>query len=147
MAKYVWETRLNGSSAPSVVEVLDLNAWTMSLSLASDFAVGKPPLTLWQPRNARSHPPTNRGGLWRNQTHVFSVGGHYYRALRYNESDYYVPQDSIPGFEIWAGDVKRRQWEKFEFKGVGRERLDRTVSGAAECTQEDGADEKCYYLG
>lgn len=60
-----------------------------------------------------------------------------------------MPQDSIPGFEIWAGDVKRKQWEKFEYNGVSGERLDRTVSGAAECiTEEENEDEeKCYYFG
>ncbi|TGZ76306.1 hypothetical protein EX30DRAFT_258051 [Ascodesmis nigricans] len=148
MAKYIVSARLNGSTTSQEVEVPDLNAWTMSLPLDKDFPVNEPPLQLWHPRNSLTHPPANRGGLWSNGTHIFSVGGHYYNASRYMDSYYAVPQDSIPPFEIWAGDVQRRQWAKVDHVATPGERLDRTVSGAAMCVVKEGKDvNKCYYLG
>jgi len=126
--------------------VPDFNGETLELDLSKDFDIDYPPLTVVA-RRGPSVPPVNRGGIWINGEDVLVQGGHFYeKGPYYNTSSYYIIDDSIPNYAIWklskAGKEWAAEWVPETYQLKKHSFVERTVSGAATCTNE-----KCYWFG
>ncbi|KAF8246020.1 hypothetical protein K440DRAFT_375705 [Wilcoxina mikolae CBS 423.85] len=124
--------------------VLDFNFETLSLDLTQDFDVNDLGNTLnvltERPAN---NPPTNRGGMWTDGVNVWVQGGHFYaKTPYYNTSRWFVKTEDIPPYGIWKFS-KQNGWEQEKgYKVQDGSVVERTVSGAAACTNET-----CYWVG
>lgn len=117
----------------------------MTLDLKKDFSIGSPPLQQLKKDPKTDAPVTNRGGIWENGTHVLIQGGHFYDALRYNESVYYKKKDKIPPYQIWAFDLEAHRWSEVDFEIDPKDAIiQRAVSGASVCVKDQ---DLCYYFG
>lgn len=124
--------------------VLDFNFETLELDLTRDFEVDdlRTPLSILVQRPANNY-PTNRGGMWTDGKQVWVQGGHFYaKTPYYNTSHWFVQTENIPEYGIWKFS-KENGWEQEkEYKVEDGSIIERTVSGAAACTNET-----CYWVG
>ena len=116
--------KFNGSDA----DVNDLNPYTAAFDLSKDFKLYELE-PLWQSKKTRDIPVLSQFGLWSDSTQnrLYMNGGHFFAESKWQGSDFYIPKEQIPPYNIYEFDLISRSWKPSLTSSDAK----RTFSGAS----------------
>ena len=119
-----------------------LDPWTVTIDLSKRFFVDSIPILYQNKKKVKDAPVLSRFGMWtdKEQNSIYIHSGHFYENPPWNKSEYFVPKEEIPPYEIWKHEVGTSDWTKV----LSREDINRTLGGVAVSLPEY---DESYYIG